>query len=286
MSEIFNPDLFFAIFRSALPMAFAVLGGLISERSGTAQIGLEGMMLAGALAAASATPFLGSPWLGMLAAIFIGVALASLMGVFVIWFNAEHIIVGTALNLLVFGLAPFFTKIVFNSTGATPPLAQELRMTWEPYVLFAVVFLLFLYIYQLTQWGLWLRFSGENPKVLLASGISVQRVKWSSLWLCGALAAIGGSVLTLVLSSSYAPMMTAGRGFMALAAIIFGAWRPLPALLACLFFALTDAIQIRLQGTSMIPVQFVQILPYVVTVVALAGLYRRHRPPQNLGRTS
>lgn len=286
MSEILNVDLFFSVFRLALPMAFAVLAGLVSERSGTAQIGLEGMMLAGALAAAAATPFLGSPWLGMLVAAAVGMILASLMGIFVIWFSAEHIIVGTALNLLVFGLSPFFTKIVFNSTGATPALAQELRMTWEPYVLFVVVFGGFLYVYQRTQWGLWLRFAGENPKVLVASGISVQRVQWSALWFCGGIAAIGGSVLTLVLSSSYAPMMTAGRGFMALAAIIFGAWRPVPALVACLFFALTDAIQIRLQGASEIPVQFIQILPYVVTVVALAGLVGKHRPPQNVGRTS
>lgn len=286
MSGILTLDLFLSIFRLALPMAFAVLGGLVSERSGTAQIGLEGMMLAGALAAASVTPFVGSPWIGMLVAIFVGVLLATIMGIFVIWFNAEHIIVGTALNLLVYGLAPFFTKVVFNSTGATPALAQELRMTWEPYILFAIVFLGFLYVYQRTQWGLWLRFAGENPKVLLSSGISVQRVQWSALWFCGGISAVGGSVLTLMLSSSYAPMMTAGRGFMALAAIIFGAWRPVPALLACLFFALTDAIQIRLQGSSEIPVQFIQILPYVVTIVALAGLYGKHRPPQNLGRTS
>lgn len=286
MTDLLTSDLFFSIFRLALPMAFAVLAGLISERSGTAQIGLEGMMLAGALAAASSTPFLGSPWLGLLCAMGVGLFAGTLMGIFVIWFNAEHIIVGTALNLLVFGLAPFFTKIVFNSTGATPALAQELRMTWEPYVLFAVVFLVFLYVYQRTQWGLRLRFCGENPKVLLASGISVNRVRWVSLWLCGVLAATGGSVLTLVLSSSYSPMMTAGRGFMALAALIFGAWRPVPALLACLFFALTDAIQIRLQGSSGIPVQFIQILPYAVTIIALAGLYRKNRPPQNLGRTS
>lgn len=285
MSELFGTDLFFSVFRLALPMAFAVLGGLVSERSGTAQIGLEGMMLGGALAAASAAPYFQSPWLGMLAAVCVGIVLATIMGIFVIGFHAEHIIVGTALNLFVFGLAPFFTKIVFNSTGATPALAQELRMTWEPYALFAAIFILFLFVYKRTQWGLWLRFAGENPKVLLASGISVGRVKWFSLWFCGAISAIGGSVLTLVLSSSYAPMMTAGRGFMALAAIIFGAWRPVPALMACLFFALTDAIQIRLQGASNIPVQFIQILPYVVTIVALAGLYAKHRPPQDLGRT-
>lgn len=283
MTEFFHSEILFSTLRLALPMAFAVLGGLLSERSGIAQIGLEGMMLVGALFAACTTSLTGSPWLGLVAAVFAGVATGLLMGFFVIIAKAEHIIVGTAINLLVFGLAPFLTKVLFDSTGTTPEIPIELRLNITPYVLLVLIFFLFLYIYHRTQVGLWLRFAGENPKVLEASGISVRKVRWSALALCGALTGLGGATLTLTLASAYSPMMTAGRGFMALAAIIFGAWRPIPALLACLLFALTDAIQIRLQGASQIPVQFIQILPYAVTIVALAGFYRKGRPPQAIG---
>ncbi|PWU15221.1 MAG: sugar ABC transporter permease [Bdellovibrio sp.] len=276
-------DLLFSTGRLALPIAFAVLGGLISEKSGTAQIGLEGMMLAGALVAATVTTLTGSPYWGMGGVVLVGLLLGLFMSVFVVELGGEQIIVGMALNLLVFGLAPFVTQLLFHSAGSTPPLAPELRFGSAFYVLFATVAVIYFFIFERTPFGLWIRFAGENPNVLLAAGVSVRFVRRLALILCGMLSAIGGSVLTLSLASSYSPMMTAGRGFMALASIIFGGWRPGPALLACLFFAFSDAVQIRMQGASSIPVQFIQILPYAATIVALAGFRRRGRPPQSLG---
>jgi simple sugar transport system permease protein len=141
------------------------------------------------------------------------------------------------------------------------------------------------FVYQKTRAGLLLRFAGENPEALNASGASVKKVRWWAVFACGQLAGWGGGSLSLFLASSYSPNMTAGRGFMALAALIFGGWKPLPTAGACLLFALTDAVQIRLQGQdSFLPVQLIQILPYVVTIIALAGFFGQSRAPKALGQ--
>jgi general nucleoside transport system permease protein len=139
-----------------------------------------------------------------------------------------------------------------------------------------------------TYLGLWLTFAGEKPESLKTNGFSINKLRWLSLLTGGVLSAWGGATLSVYLASSYSPQMSGGRGFMALAALILGRWQPAWALLACLFFGFTDSIQIRLQGTSlfgfMLPVQWVQMIPYVVTIVALAGFLGRSRPPQALGR--
>lgn len=262
---------------------FAALGGLLSERSGVAQLGLEGMLLAGALLTSITTLLTGSSLVGVGAGIFAGILLASLQAVFVLRFRADQIIVGMALNLLVFGLAPFITKIFFDTTGSPPPVALEKMWPFEFYLVFAAVLAAYLFLYHRSVLGLWVRFAGENPKVLASQGLSDVKVRWGALLICGALTGLGGSTLTLMISSSYSPMMSAGRGFMALAAVIFGGWRPLPTLAACLFFAIIDAIQIRLQGAVDMPVQFIQILPYIVTIIALAGLYRSNSVPKGIG---
>lgn len=262
----------------------AATGGLLSERSGIAQLGLEGMLLLGALMATVTTLISGSALLGLLAAVVAGVLLALIQALFVLKFRSDQIIVGTALNLFVFGLAPFVTKILFDTTGSPPPLEPGQMMGAGFYVLAAVAIGASIYLYHRSIWGLRLRFAGEAPAVLVSQGLSDQRVRLSALIACGALAGLGGASLTLLISASYSPMMSAGRGFMALAAVIFGAWRPLPTLAACLFFATIDAAQIRLQGAVDVPVQFIQILPYVVTIIALAGFYQRHSTPKGIGR--
>lgn len=272
-----------SVLRLSLPLMFAALGGLLSERSGIAQLGLEGMMLAGALASSLVALATGSTLAGLAAGIAVGVALAILEGIFVLLLRAEQIIVGTALNLFVFGLAPFITKVFYDTTGSTPPLPPELMWQYQFYILFAVIFVLYLFVYHRTAAGLAIRFAGENPKVLVSLGLSDRTVRWWALVVCGALSGISGATLTLMISSAFSPMMSAGRGFMALAAVIFGAWRPLPTIAACLFFAVVDAAQIRLQGSSLLPVQFVQILPYVVTIIALAGLYQRNSSSRSGG---
>ncbi|HEX7674290.1 MAG TPA: ABC transporter permease [Bdellovibrio sp.] len=280
--------LLFATLRLATPLIFASMGGMMSERSGVVNVALESFMLVGAFVGAVAGHSASHAWIGWIAATIAGLAIGALYALFVIELRADQIVTGMAFNLLVMGVIPFMTKILYNSTGSTPALPAESRFTFEP---LAMAFLL---VIALTWWlrktrsGLWLLFAGEHPEALMASGVSVRKVRWIAVTLSGAFAAWGGASLSLYLASSYSPMMTGGRGFMALAALIFGKWKPLPAFAACLLFAFADAVQIRLQGTQIggveIPVQFVQILPYIVTIIALAGFIGASRPPKALGK--
>ncbi|MFN7728306.1 MAG: ABC transporter permease [Bdellovibrio sp.] len=278
-------ELLVSTLRLATPLIFAALGGLFSERSGVIQIGLEGMMLVGALAAATATTFTGAPWLGVSAAVMVGIMWAQIYGFFVLKIKADQIISATALNLLAFGLCPFFTKIVFDSTGSTPSIAIEDRLQSEFMWMALILVVVTAFMIRFTRFGLWIQFAGESPSALQSAGVSVGLVRSLSLALTGALAGLGGASLSISLASSYSPGMTAGRGFMALAALIFGAWRPIPTLAACLLFAFVDAAQIRMQGAStFIPVQLVQIMPYLVTMVALIGFFGHQRVPKGLGK--
>lgn len=274
-----------SVLRGATPLIFASMGGLLSERSGVIQIALEGMMLMGALFGAIGALFWTSPWIGFICGAFAGLLAALVFGIFALVLKTDQIIVGTGLNLLAAGIAPFVTKILYNTTGSTPNLPIEARFSQAPIFLSFVVVGIVSYLYSKTKAGLLLRFAGEEPEVVASAGYSLDKVRWSFLLAAGFITGMGGASLSLFLASSYSPNMTAGRGFIALAALIFGKWRPLPALGACLFFALIDAIQIRLQGVeSGIPVQMIQMLPYLVTVIALAGFFGQSRAPKALGR--
>jgi simple sugar transport system permease protein len=249
------------------------------------QIALEGFMLVGSLAAAIVAYATGSAWLGLIAGAIAGSFLAGIKGFFVLNLKSDQIVTGAAINLLAFGIAPFVTKILYNSTGSSPGLSLEARFSIAPPFLAIFLILWIWYWFHKTRSGLWLQFSGEAPNALEASGVSVLHTKWKSLLLCGALAGIGGATLSTYLSSAYSPNMTSGRGFIALAALIFGRWRPLPTAGACLLFGLTEAIQIRMQGsTSLVPVQLIQILPYVFTIIALAGFFGNSKAPKHLGK--
>ncbi|GIL16636.1 MAG: ABC transporter permease [Oligoflexia bacterium] len=277
--------LLISIARGAAPLLFAAMGGLLSERSGVIQIALEGMMLMGALFAAITSYFTGSPWLGFAAGSLAGLIMAGLKSFFVLKLRTDQIVTGTAINILAVGIAPFITKILFQSTGSTPNLPIEARFVYAPLVISFLLSGGLMYWFSQTRSSLWVQFAGEAPQALQASGISVGKVRLFSLLTCGLFAGMGGATLSLCLASAYSPNMTAGRGFMALAALIFGRWRPLPTFFACLLFALTDAIQIRLQGaTTGIPVQFIQILPYLITIIALAGFFGRSQAPKGLGQ--
>ncbi len=278
----------FATFRLATPLIFAAMGGLVSERSGVVNIALEGFMLVGAFTAAVMALHFESAWMGFILAGLTGAFAGALYALFVIELKTDQIISGMALNLLIMGLIPFLTKILFNSTGSTPPLAADYRFTFEPLVLvLLLVFVLSLALYK-TRAGLWLFFAGEHPEALISSGVSAKKVRWVAVIWSGVFAAWGGASLSLFLSSAYSPLMSGGRGYMALAALIFGRWRPGPAAAACLLFAFVDAIQIRLQGVKIgdyqIPVQFIQILPYLVTIIVVAGFMGRNQAPKALGR--
>lgn len=276
-----------SLLRGATPLVFASLGGLLSERSGVVQIALEGIMLIGALAGAIAGLHFESAWIGFFSGAGAGVLAALLFSVFAIWLRTDQIIIGTGLNLLAVGLAPFTTKIIFNSTGATPQLAIEHRFSYEPIMIAAVASLVVAYVYYFTKAGILLRFAGEKPIAVSAAGYPLKKVRLLSLIGTGILAGMGGATLSLFLASSYAPNMTAGRGFIALAALIFGKWKPIPTILACFFFASIDTLQIVLQNSNIaIPGQLIQAIPYIITIIAIAGFFGESKAPKYLGQTS
>jgi len=274
--------------RVSTPLIFAALGGMLSERSGVVNIALEGLMLIGAFAAAVANFTTHSPWLGSACGMLAGLLLACLYALFVIRLRANQIVTGAAINMLALGLTPCLCKVLYDVTGSTPAIALSERFHSAPLYLSWALVAVSVFFMRYTRAGLWLGFAGEHPEALEAAGVRVNRVRWVAVLLSGAMAGMGGASLSVFLSSSFSRNMTAGRGFMALAALIFGKWRPLPTALACLLFGFADVVQIRLQGvvlwgTSPIPVQFIQILPYVVTMLVLAGFVGRSRAPKALG---
>jgi general nucleoside transport system permease protein len=281
-------QLFASTLRLATPLIFAALGGMFSERAGVINIALEGLMLIGAWAAAVGTLVTHSPWLGSAFGMAAGILLAAIYGFFVIRLRANQIVAGMAINMFAFGLTPFLCKILYDVTGSTPAIPIAERFQSAPvYFVWLAVALVFA-VMKFTPAGLWVSFAGEHPEALDAAGVRVNRVRWTAVLISGALAGLGGATLSIFLSSSFSRSMTAGRGFMALAALIFGKWHPIGAALACLLFGFTEAVQIRLQGvvlwgTQPIPVQFIQILPYVVTILVLAGFVGRSRAPKALG---
>jgi simple sugar transport system permease protein len=212
-----------------------------------------------------------------------GLLLAAIYALFAIRLRANQIVAGVGINMLAMGLTPFLCKILYDVTGSTPAIPIDERFQSAPLSLcWLLVVACFLWM-KFTPTGLWVSFAGEHPAALDAAGIRVNRVRWAAVLVSGALAGMGGASLSVFLSSSFSRNMTAGRGFMALAALIFGKWKPLPTAAACLLFGFADAAQIRLQGVGSIPVQFIQILPYVVTVLVLAGFVGRSRAPKAIG---
>jgi simple sugar transport system permease protein len=213
--------------------------------------------------------------------------LAALYGLCVIRWRANQIVAGMAANMLALGLTPFLCKVLFDVTGSTPAIPYSERFDTAPLCLGWLLVLACYVFMNYSSGGLWFSFAGERPEALHAAGIHVNRVRWAAVLLSGALAGLGGASLSIWLASSFSRNMTAGRGFIALAALIFGKWKPVPAACACLLFGFAEAAQIRLQGVSLwgtpIPVQFIQILPYVLTVFVLAGFVGRSRAPAALG---
>ncbi len=281
-------EILLSVLRMATPLIFATMAGLLCERSGIINIALEGLLLMGAFVGAATGFYFQSAWVGWGFAGLSGIILSSLLAWLTIQKKSDQVISGMAINLLIFGAIPFLSKVIFNSTGSTPGMALENRFTIEPVLMaFSVVALISIFL-RSTYMGLWLTFAGEYPESLNASGISPKKIRWFSVLCAGALAAWGGASLSVFLASSYSPQMSGGRGFMALAALILGRWHPWKSLLACLFFGMTDALQIRLQGSPIfgltLPVQWVQMLPYIVTVVALAGFLGGSRAPTALGK--
>jgi general nucleoside transport system permease protein len=283
MSKIPLLSLLFSAIRLATPMLLAALGGLYSERSGVINIGLEGLMLAGAFTAATVTHYSQSPWVGMAAAILAGVGVALIHAVACIRYRADQVVSGTAINILFLGVPALLSGALFESTGATPQIPQNQLLPLAPIVLAFALVPVTWWVLNRTPFGLRLRAVGENPEAADTAGVNVARIRYAGVLISGALAAIGGAYLSTGQSSLFARNMTAGRGFIALAALIFGKWRPVQTMLACLLFGVADALSIQMQGVSQIPVQFIQIIPYVLTIVVLAGFIGHSRAPRALG---
>jgi simple sugar transport system permease protein len=301
--------------RVSAPLVLAALGGLFSERSGIVNIALEGMMLAAAFAAAAVAATTGSPWLGLLGAILAGVCMALIHGYASISQNGNQMVSGMAINILASGITPVLAIHWFEQGGRIPLLGNSARFTSIDlpfadavagvpvlgavysevisghtalvYMTAAIVPLVAFVVYR-TRFGLRLRAVGENPGAVDTAGVSVARMRYLAMVVCGVLCGIAGAYLSIAHGSGFQPEMSAGKGYLALAALIFGKWRPVPTLFACLLFAFTDAVQIRLQGVEMpgigeIPVQFIQALPFVLTVLLLAGFVGKAVAPKMIG---
>jgi simple sugar transport system permease protein len=287
MGDIINIGLLFSAIRLATPLLLAALGGMFSERSGVINVALEGLMLAGAFTAAAVTWYAGSPWVGLLSAIVAGAAIAGIHAVACIRYKADQVVSGMAINILLTGVPALLSGAFFLSSGSTPQIPKENLIAWTPiFIAFALVPLTYYALYY-TPFGLRLRAVGENPEAADAAGVSVRAMRYTGVLLSGALAGIGGAYLSIGQSSLFTRNMSAGRGFIALAALIFGKWRPVQTMLACLLFGFTEAVAIQLQGVPIggeeIPNQFIQIIPYVLTIVVLAGFIGTSRAPRALG---
>lgn len=285
-----------ATLRISVPYALAAMGGAMSERGGVVCLALEGIMLHGALAYVLGAWATGDPWLGLLAAVLAGVATAALHALVTVAFRADQITSGIGLNLLAAGLTRFVLVTVFHSSSNSPrvaglpdlplgPIAQVpalgplLATPLVPLTLAlvpATVWLVFR-----TPFGLRLRATGERPDASAALGLSVARLRTTGVLLCGALTGLAGAWLASE-QHSFTDGMTAGRGYIALAAMIVGKWHPAGAAAACLLFGATEAAQIALQGSGF-PSALLQALPYAVTMLALAGFIGRATPPRALG---
>jgi simple sugar transport system permease protein len=279
--------------RIAIPYLFAASGGVITERAGLIGLGLEGYMLSGAFCGALASYYSGNAWIGLLGAMAGGTAMALLYAVSTIRYRGDQVVIGIAINLLVIGATRFFLRLAFHSSANSPRVpgfggeqtgAGGAALVSNPLIWLGVltVFAVGWILYR-TPFGLRIRAVGEHPAAALSVGVPVARIRYLSAALSGALAALGGAYLALD-QHQFSAEMTAGRGFIALAATIFGRWDPYRAALACLLFAGAETLQIQLQGAQIIPSQFVEMIPFALTIVALAGVVGRAVPPAALGR--
>jgi simple sugar transport system permease protein len=280
--------------RLSIPLLCACLAGLWSERSGVVDIGLEGKMLVAAFAAGAGAAATGSAAAGLLAGIGASLLFALVHGFASISQRGNQIVSGVAINMLAAGLTAVVGNAWYGQGGRTPPVEGEGRFeaaflghSWLVYAaLFAVPLTWFVLAH--TRFGLRLRAVGENPAAVDTAGISVPALRYAAVMIGGVLCGLGGTYLALALSAGFLPNMTAGKGFIALAALIFAKWRAWPALGACLLFGGLDAASIRLQGVALpgigeVPVQAIQALPYLLTVILLAGVVGRAIPPRAAG---
>jgi simple sugar transport system permease protein len=282
----------------ATPIVSASLGGIFSERAGIINIGLEGMMLTGAFTGVATSFFTGSAWLGVLAAVLVGGLLGLLHAFLTVKFLVDQVVSGTGINILALGFTAYMSQVFWGSRGASEsvnglevisiPVLKDIPIiggiigsqTPLVYLTFIIVVLSYIVLFK-TPIGLRIRAVGEHPAAADTAGINVYRTKYLCVMISGMLAAFGGAFLSLGQLNLFVWGMTGGRGFIALAAMIFGQWMPFGAFGASLLFGFADALQMRLQAVGLLPSQIILMVPYVLTIVVLAGVVRKARPPSN-----
>ncbi|HEY0931009.1 MAG TPA: ABC transporter permease [Gemmatimonas sp.] len=280
--------------RIAIPYLLAAAGGVMSERVGVIALGLEGLMLSGAFGAALGSYYGNSPWLGLIGALVAGAIVTSVLAVATLRFKANQVVVGVAINLVVVAGTRFFLRLVFDSASNSPRVPgfggegisnAMLASFVNPVVWIGLAALPVLgWVLYHTPFGLRVRAVGEKPEAAASLGVAVAPLRFRGLLIAGALASLGGAYLALD-QHQFTDGMTAGRGFIALAAVIFGRWEPVRVAVACVLFAAAETLQIQLQGAQLIPSQFVEMIPYLLTIIALAGVVGRSVAPAALGKT-
>lgn len=298
--------------RLSTPLLLAALAGLFSERSGVFDIGLEGKMLGAAFAAGAAAAVFGSPWIGLLFAVLVSLGLSIIHAFASITVKGNQIVSGVAINFVALGLTALLGQSWFGRGGRTPQLSQDQRfspidlpgaeaLSGIPvigpiygdlisghniivYFAFLMVPLTYWIIFK-TRFGLRLRAVGENPAAVDTAGISVVWARYRAVMICGLLCGFAGAYLSIGQQAGFVQNMTAGKGFIALAALIFARWKPLNAMYACLLFGFLDAVAIRMQGAELpivgtVNSQLMQALPYILTVILLAGFIGKAVPPK------
>jgi ABC-type uncharacterized transport system permease subunit len=321
-ADFFTPDLFASAIRMATPLALAAIGGTICERSGVVNIALEGIMLVGAFFGvvvtlalqASTVAFIAhnAAWFGLVAAVLAGVAISGIHAFASVTLRMDQVVSGTAINILALGLTGFLMEVIYGHPGATNGVAHQLGpvfdfpaggpgllgtlwtwfdqivLSYTPIVYAAIIIAIVAqWAMYRTRWGLRLRALGEHPRAAETVGVRVLASRYVAVLISGALGGLAGANLTLEQVGSFSENMTSGRGFIALAANIFGRWTPVGSYLASLLFGFADAIQIRMQSYQNvihIPVQFFLMLPYILVVIVLAGFMGRAVGPAAVGK--
>ena len=282
------------------PLTLAAIGGVISERSGVVNIGIEGMMSIGALTGAAVGYFTHSAWLGLLCAGLAGGALALLHAIASISFRADQTVSGIAINLIGPGLALFLSRHFFEGASITYPVPEKLPkvvnfsyLKGTPFVnfnidvsvilAFAVVLITWFVLYK-TKWGLRIRALGEHPAAVDTLGVPVYRSRYACVIISGILAGIGGATVTLAVISNFTPVAISGQGFIALAAVIFGKWKPWGAYGACLLFGFSQALAVMLDGgVVQVPSTILAMIPYILTILILIVFVGRSSAPRASG---
>lgn len=296
--DVITVGLFAAALRMATPIAYAALGGIFSERVGIINIGLEGMMLTGAFTGVAVSYYTKNPWIGVLAALLVGGLLGLFHALLTVKFIGNQIVSGTGINIFAMGFTAYMSQIIWGSRGASEnvqgldpisvpilkdiPVIGDIIGTHSPlvYVMILVTVASYVVLFK-TPIGLRIRAVGEHPTAAETAGINVIRMKYLCVTVSGMLAGLAGAFLSLGHLKLFAWGMTGGRGFIAMAAMIFGKWMPFGAFGASLLFGFSDALQMRLQSLGLLPPQIILTIPYILTVAVLAGVVGKATPPSD-----